>query len=578
MKLLPAIVLAVGPALAPTAHAAERVVALDADGRLLAAPPSPRPGDHLRLSVGRDSGGAVAAPVLCTASLAGSGLRVRWTVWSYTAAAGLGAAPEERLCQDGDGEFAWPLALRDGAVVRYELLRRAAPADDARVAEALARLGTRREALRSRPAARSRELAVNLELLAAETNATSQELDQARSRAARLELRLAEYVSERKSLERRRAGAGPAEPGGGDRATALAALEREAQSEMASADSERSRLLARLAALEIERDRTRAAKAQADQVPRSAEDEAALEREGVALEAEARRLESLRAAIAGAQVLVLARGEVRVGRHRASAVVTGEGLTVRSVGDVDERGGLDVQVVNVPYESGASYVLSAGKMPGVGEVGPAGLGPGEAGPLYRHLRLELPAELRGGHAVEWVLSQELRPETDGGSAVAQGSFTVARVHHAALSLGLAMSFVDARSQSIASVGEDENGALVLRESQGHGAEPVALILVYPWGQVLGGRAARGRPWPAPVVGLSLSDPKHSFYAGLSFEPVRGVVFSGGANWRQVERVRPGPAGDVDEVSLVSRQEFASGLFLGLTFRPDFDATWVGSLF
>ena len=83
------------------------------------------------------------------------------------------------------------------------------------------------------------------------------------------------------------------------------------------------------------------------------------------------------------------------------------------------------------------------------------------------------------------------------------------------------------------------------------------------------------------LGASLSDITRSFYAGLEWEPVRGVVFLGGINWRQVHdypaEFVPGPTELPLGTSIPSGERFEHGWFFGLSFRLGFVGTRTVSL-
>ena len=94
-------------------------------------------------------------------------------------------------------------------------------------------------------------------------------------------------------------------------------------------------------------------------------------------------------------------------------------------------------------------------------------------------------------------------------------------------------------------GDTTNAYRIVRTEQGIPADVVATLSVYIWEP----RYFDGTVWdamqlvPRPMIGVSLSHPLDSFYAGVSIDPVQFVDISGGVRWANEETLVGPPPGE-----------------------------------
>jgi hypothetical protein len=101
-------------------------------------------------------------------------------------------------------------------------------------------------------------------------------------------------------------------------------------------------------------------------------------------------------------------------------------------------------------------------------------------------------------------------------------------------------------------------------------EPVLIFTAYPWPADTESHCSYRCIWqtkPGVSVGLSLSNPSGSFYAGTSLEVIRNVQLVLAWNWQKTARL-PSPSVSLasNATSAVTVQKFENGPAFGLTFN------------
>lgn len=101
-------------------------------------------------------------------------------------------------------------------------------------------------------------------------------------------------------------------------------------------------------------------------------------------------------------------------------------------------------------------------------------------------------------------------------------------------------------------------------------EPVLIFTAYPWPADTESHCGYKCIWqtkPGASVGLSLSNPSGSFYAGTSLEVIRNVQLVLAWNWQKTARL-PSPSVNLasNATSAVTVQKFENGPAFGLTFN------------